>query len=265
MSEPLFSLKGVSFAYPGHDPILRRVDFDLHPGERVAVIGGNGAGKTTLLHLMVGLRKPSDGRIVAFGCERKREADFREVRARAGLLFQDADDQLFCPTVLEDVAFGPLNLGKTRREAILVSERTLAALGLDGFGHRITHKLSGGEKRLVTLAAVLAMEPDALLLDEPTNGLDREADDRLVAHLQSLPQALLFVAHDARLIERLARRAVLLHEGRLHEADVHVHPHSHDHSHPHLHPRGASVGTHSDALHEVTHRWGDFHVMDVFA
>lgn len=248
--EPLFSLRGIGFGYPGGKRIFESLDFDLRPGERVAIVGGNGAGKTTLLHLLVGLRKPAAGRLSAFGRERCREADFREVRARAGLLFQDADDQLFCPTVLEDVAFGPLNLGKSREEARHIALKTLATLGLHGFGERITHKLSGGEKRMVTLAAVLAMQPDALLLDEPTNGLDTAAHDRLVEHLESLPQAMLLVSHDGRLVERLAERVVLLQDGRLHEAHAHLHPHRHGHTHLHIHPLSAA-GDHGSTTHDL--------------
>ncbi|MBK8175069.1 MAG: ABC transporter ATP-binding protein [Rhodospirillales bacterium] len=211
----LFSLQDVGFAYPHGPAILSRVNFELRPRERVAIIGANGSGKTTLLHLLVGLCKPTAGYLVAFGAARSSEADFREVRARAALLFQDPEDQLFCPTVLEDVAFGPLNLGKTRKQAVGIAERVLLALGLEGYGARITHKLSGGEKRLVSLAAVLAMEPDALLLDEPSNGLDTAAHARLIHHLAALPQALVLVSHDERLIEALATRTLLLRDGEL--------------------------------------------------
>jgi cobalt/nickel transport system ATP-binding protein len=252
----LFSLRGVSFAYPGSRAVLDGIDLDLDPGERLAIIGGNGSGKTTLLHVMVGLRKPTAGRIVAFGAARVREADFRQVRARAGLLFQDSDDQLFCPTVIEDVAFGPLNLGKSRSEAIHIAEQALSALGLDGFGPRITHRLSGGEKRLVTLATVLAMQPDALLLDEPTNGLDADAANRLIEHVRSLPQAVLFVSHDTQLIARLAHRALLLRDGKLEAALVHTHSHAHAHR---AHPHGGDTptgdrGSASDAaIHDHAH------------
>ena len=266
MTTPLFSLEAVGFSYPAGRTVLDGLDLTLHPGERVAVVGSNGAGKTTLLHLLVGLRKATAGRLVAFGAERRKESDFHEVRARAGLLFQDADDQLFCPTVLEDVAFGPLNLGSSRREARAVAEATLASLGLAGFGERITHKLSGGEKRLVSLAAVLAMRPEVLLLDEPTNGLDAEADARLFELLAGLPQAMLFVSHDARLIARLATRSVLLRDGRLHAAHLHAHPHTHTHAHPHLHPADASphgaptadpAVPHDGGLHDLAHRRAD--------
>jgi cobalt/nickel transport system ATP-binding protein len=169
------------------------------------------------------------------------EADFHEVRARAGLLFQDSDDQLFCPTVLEDVAFGPLNLGRTTEEARTDALRTLAALGLSGFEERVTHRLSAGEKRLVALATVLAMNPRVLLLDEPTNGLDEATETRLTELLAGMPQAMLIVSHDRRFLERLATRAVVLAEGRLAQAQIHRHPHSHSHSHLHIHVPGEAV------------------------
>jgi cobalt/nickel transport system ATP-binding protein len=164
---------------------------------------------------------------------------------------------LFCPTVLEDVAFGPLNLGRRREEAVAIAERTLAFLGLAGFADRVTYKLSGGEKRLVSLAAVLAMDPEVLLLDEPTNGLDTQAHARLLEVLAGLPQAMVIVSHDDRLILRLATRGVILAAGRLDEAAIHVHPHTHRHSHPHLHvhdPGGG--GGHEDSVHELTHGHG---------
>lgn len=136
------------------------------------------------------------------------------MRARAGLLFQDADDQLFCPTVGEDVAFGPLNLGRSRAQARALVSQTLARVGLSGFEDRVTHKLSGGQKRLVTLAAVLAMEPQLLLLDEPSNALDEDARERLLAILAELPQAMVIISHDQDLVDRLATRRVVLKQGR---------------------------------------------------
>jgi len=211
----LIRLDGISFAYDPARPVLDGADFALAAGERVALLGANGAGKTTLLHLMVGLVSPAGGRIHAFGRERRVEKDFFEVRARAGLLFQDADDQLFCPTVAEDVAFGPLNLGKSPAEARAIVHETLDALGLAALEHRITHKLSGGERRLVSLAAVLAMRPEALLLDEPTNALDDATRQRLLDILAGLPQAMVIVSHDREVIDRLATRAVTLEDGRL--------------------------------------------------
>ena len=252
MSAPLFALKNVRFVRTDGRIVLAGVDFALLPGERVALIGGNGAGKTTLLHLMVGLHRPTAGTICAFGRPRIVEADFHEVRRRAGLLFQDSDDQLFCPTVLDDVAFGPLNLGYSRAEARAIAEATLQSLGLAGFAARITHKLSGGEKRLVSLATVLAMEPDVLLLDEPTSGLDATATDNLIVHLQALPQAMVIVSHDRALIRALATRVVLLRDGRVHPARLHAHPHVH--THPHLHAFAAPQEENpADDAHDILH------------
>ncbi len=245
MTEMFYRLRGIGFAYSGQT-VLDGLDLDLASGERVALIGGNGSGKTTLLHLMVGLTLPDAGTVEAFGAERRAESDFHDVRARAGLLFQDPDDQLFCPTVIEDVAFGPLNLGKDRDEAVETAGLTLSALGMADFADRITHRLSGGEKRMVSLAAVLAMSPDVLLLDEPTNALDAAAVRRLTEHLKDLPQAMLFVSHDRAFIEELATRAVHLRNGHLHEAAIHAHPHTHVHSHVHVHAPGMANHSHDD-------------------
>ncbi|WP_275097833.1 energy-coupling factor ABC transporter ATP-binding protein [Sedimenticola hydrogenitrophicus] len=257
MNEILISLQDIAFGYPAH-PVLSAVNFHLHPGERVALLGENGAGKTTLLQLMVGLHKPSAGRIHAFGRERRSEQEFREVRARAGLLFQDADDQLFCPTVLEDVIFGPLNLGRSETEAREIAEQVLDSLGLSRYAERVTHKLSGGEKRMVALATVLAMQPQVLLMDEPTNGLDEKAEQRLLEHLESLPQAMVFVSHDRKLVERLATRAVLIQDGTLVEGIMHRHPHLHTHSHLHVHAAGIDAGHEHDAkVPEHKHSHGE--------
>lgn len=216
MSGPLLALEGIAFGY-GDQPLFQGVELALWPGDRVALRGPNGAGKTSLLHLLVGLRRPRAGRVLAFGQACRVEADFLDVRRRVGLLFQDPDDQLFCPTVLEDVAFGPLNLGKSTVEARAVALATLTALGLGDLAERVTHRLSGGEKRLVSLATVLAMDPEVLLLDEPTNGLDEASEARLLDHLEALPQVMLFVSHDRRLVTRLATRVARLEQGRLTE------------------------------------------------
>jgi cobalt/nickel transport system ATP-binding protein len=215
MSEPLIRLEGVDFAYGPSRQVLAGCALRLDPQERIGLIGANGSGKTTLLHLIVGLMRPSAGRVEVFGKVRRREADFREVRRRAGLLFQDADDQLFCPTVAEDVAFGPLNLRKPRDEVRRIVARTLDALGLAGYEDRVTYKLSGGEKRLVALATVLAMEPEVLLLDEPAAGLDEAVEARVTEILAGLPQAMIVVSHDRAFLEKLASRPLRLAAGRL--------------------------------------------------
>ncbi len=213
--DTLLKVSGLSYRYPRRGLVLDNVDFHLNSGERVALTGANGAGKTTLLHLLVGLKKAKSGEIYAFGEVRKDEKSFVDVRARAGFLFQDPDDQLFCPTVIEDVAFGPLNLGKSRAEALQIASDTLASLGMAGFEERITHQLSGGEKRMITLAAVLAMEPEVLLLDEPSNALDTKARQHLIDTLKTLPQAMIIISHDADFLDQLATREVRLEEAKL--------------------------------------------------
>ncbi len=214
---PSFELRGIDFSYdPGH-LVFRGLDFTMSGTDQIALTGPNGSGKSTLLKLLVGLVAPVAGAVWAFGAECRQEKDFRAVRARAGLLFQDPEDQLFCPTVKEDVAFGPLNLGRSRQETGDIVERTLNVLGLDGYEERITHHLSGGEKRLVALATVLAMEPDVLLLDEPTCGLDDTTEARLQSVLGELPQGMIIASHDRRFLDTLCNRQVELQNGRLSE------------------------------------------------
>lgn len=245
----LAELVEVGFGYPGRPPLLQGLNLRIGESERIALIGPNGAGKSTLLHLIVGLLRPTAGQVRVLGRDCRSETDFRAVRGRVGLLFQHSDDQLFCPTVLDDVAFGPLNLGRTREQAAAIAERTLAALGLRGFGPRVTHRLSGGEKRLVALATVLAMEPQLLLLDEPTSGLDAVSAARLLDHLAGLPQAMLIVSHEQPVLERLTARAVLLEQGQLQPVELHRHAHAHRHTHLHLHASG--ITTHHDHLSEL--------------
>ena len=216
-SKPLIEIEALSYAYPRRGSVLNNIDFALHAGERVVINGDNGVGKTTLLHLIVGLKKAKQGDITGFGELCKTEKQFNKLRAKAGLLFQDPDDQLFCPTVLEDVMFGPLNLGFTKQQAIDKSLKTLNTLGMQGFESRITHQLSGGEKRMITLASVLVMEPEVLILDEPTNALDEKAKMRLLNVLQTLPQAMIIISHDKLFSSQLATRQLTLSDGVLTE------------------------------------------------
>ncbi|MCV6598746.1 MAG: energy-coupling factor ABC transporter ATP-binding protein [Mangrovicoccus sp.] len=211
----LIALEDICFAYPGHAPVLNGASLDLKAGQRLSITGANGAGKSTLLRIILGLQKPHAGRVSAFGQERRKEADFHEVRRRVGLVFQDPDDQLFCPTVAEDIAFGPLNLGRSRDEALAIVNQVLSDLDLLHLRDRVTHKLSGGEKRLVTLATVLAMDPEVLLLDEPTNALDTKNEARLLEILRALPQAILLVSHSPSFRAALAPDELDLHEGKL--------------------------------------------------
>ena len=211
----MVDLRDIHFGYRPEYPVFEGADFLLRKGERVALEGANGSGKTTLLHLMVGLLTPWSGSVRMFGRERNRGKDFDEVRKRAGLLFQDSDDQLFSPTVAEDIAFGPFNMGKRRDEVRSIVSRTLEVLGLEGFEERITYQLSGGEKRLVALGTVLAMEPELLLLDEPVLGLDQEHRERFVHILAGAPCSCVVVSHDREFLRRVTERRCTLIGGKL--------------------------------------------------
>lgn len=214
--------------------VLDGLSFSLQSGERLAIVGANGSGKTTLLRTIAGLQPVNEGRITAFGRERRTESDFHEVRRRAGYVFQDADDQIFCPTVIEDVAFGPLNMGLDEDAALVKARTTLDELGVGHLAPRQIRRLSGGEKRMVCLAGVLAMEPEVLLLDEPTNSLDSEHVDMLVATLKRLAKSMIIVSHDRPVLDTIATRALAMREGRLHPVTLHRHPHVHEHGHVHF-------------------------------
>lgn len=207
-------IEKLCFGYPGHEPVFNGLDFELRANEKRGLIGPTGCGKTTLLHLMVGLLKPDSGAMRLFGRDCRTEKDFAPMRRRIGLVFQDPDDQLFCPTVIEDLMFGPLNLGLTPRAAQQKARDVLAQLGLTALEQRITYKLSGGEKRLVSLAAVLTMEPNVLLLDEPTNGLDEPSRERLLAVLKRLTCGRLVVSHDRAFLDALGDPLQTLHGPR---------------------------------------------------
>lgn len=236
---PILKFNQITFSYPGGGTLLKGLDLEVFKGDRIGLTGPNGAGKTTLFHLMVGLLKPDAGRLEAFGHPLETEKDFVAARKKIGLLFQDADDQLFCPTVLEDVAFGPLNLGRPAQEAKEIAGRTLALLGLRGFEQRLTHRLSGGEKKLASLATLLAMEPEVLLLDEPTNGLDEKTRDNFLEILAGLDITCVIISHDFDFLARSARSIFALRDGRIDTTqEVSLHQHTHAHIHgalPHEH------------------------------
>lgn len=232
MSEnPIFALEAVSFAYPRGPEVLRDVNLSVLPGEKIGLYGANGSGKTTLFHVIMGLLNPTKGLILFQGRPMRGEKDFRLLRREVGLVLQNAEDQLFHPTVLDDVAFGPLNLGLDADQARDKALATLARLGLDGFEDRLTHRLSGGEKKLVSLATILAMEPSALLLDEPTNGLDPETRERIILILDALPTARIIISHDWDFLARTTSRYLTVKKGQL-VSDIPHRPHRHVHAHP---------------------------------
>lgn len=230
--EVLVSLDRVSCVYPGGRQVLRDVSFTLHKGQRIGLVGPNGSGKTSLLHVIMGILPKTSGTLRAFGREVRTEKDFRHVRRRIGFVFQDADDQLFCPTVLEDVAFGPLNLGKSPEEARDTARRTLAGLRLEAFENRVPYRLSGGEKKLVSLATVLAMEPDVLLLDEPTTGLDRDTLAHIMEILESLDKTLLIISHEYDFLSHTTTDIYGMENGLLAYGGESATLHTHHHVHP---------------------------------
>jgi cobalt/nickel transport system ATP-binding protein len=228
----IIHLKDICFSYPGSLPALDNLDLKLYKGDRVGLMGPNGSGKTTLFHIIMGLLKPSAGTIEIYNRPTVTEKDFRKVREKIGLLFQDADDQLFSPTVVEDVAFGPLNLGKSQDEAMDIARNTLNFLGLAGFEDRITYKLSGGEKKLVSLATVLAMEPEVLLLDEPTSGLDDRTKATLKDVLSNLDLSYILISHEIDFLADITNAICTMEDGKiLFDREIHVHQHVHAHPH----------------------------------
>jgi cobalt/nickel transport system ATP-binding protein len=207
----------LGYSYPDGHAALQEVSFTLAAGERVALIGPNGAGKSTLLLHLNGLLpdRPAARPAVTVDGLALREDNLPEVRRRVGLLFQDPDDQLFCPTVWEDVAFGPRQLGIVEpRLSELVGE-TLARVGLRGFEQRLPHHLSRGEKRRVCLAGLLACEARLLVLDEPTSDLDPRGRRELMGLLTSLPVGQLIATHDLEFVVEICPRSIVLDGGRI--------------------------------------------------
>ena len=217
---PVLELTSLRYRYPGADSdALRGASLSLAYGERLAVSGPNGSGKSTLLRLALGLAKPLSGGVSAFGELLDSEASFRRARRRIGLLFQNPDDQLFCSTVEEDIAFGPLNMGRSRSEISALIDSSLLKAGLSpDFARRPCHRLSFGEKRLVALASLFAMEPDALLLDEPSAGLGEESLRSLKESLLKSGATLLLVSHDREFLDGLASARMRMADGVLHPA-----------------------------------------------
>jgi cobalt/nickel transport system ATP-binding protein len=194
---------------------LKGLNLDFRAGETLGLSGANGAGKSTLLFLIMGLAKPQGGTVEIFGRPRRTERDFQEVRPSLGFVFQDANDQLFCPTVADDLAFGPLNLGLEHEEIHRRVAEALDMLGLAGFERRVTYDLSGGEKKLVAIGAALTLHPRLLILDEPTAALDPGTVSRLEDILAASGLPALIVSHDQDFLARVATRRLTMADGFL--------------------------------------------------
>jgi len=211
---PALDVLGLSFAYPDGRQVLYDVDLRVAAGERVALLGPNGAGKTTLVLHLNGILTAGRGSIHVAGVKVGPDTVL-EVRRRVGIVFQDPDDQLFMPTVAEDVAFGPANLGLRGDGLRRRVEEALAAVGMADYAERPPHHLSFGQRRRVAVATVLAMHPEVLVLDEPSSNLDPSSRRELAAIVQSLPVAVLMVTHDLPYAWQLCPRAVLMDDGRV--------------------------------------------------
>ena len=239
--QPILELRGIYFKYSSaEDYVLKGLDFKIEQNQRIGIIGANGEGKTTLLHLCVGLITPQKGTIFFHGEQIKSSKQFAKLRKEIGLVFQNPDDQLFSPTVLEDVAFGPLNLGLSPDKAKQRAMWALEVVGLSGMEDRITTKLSGGEKKLLSLATIIAMKPRVLLLDEPTTGLAPATRETIINLINDLPMDFVIVSHDWDFLYRTTNSLYVMDKGRLIETDRSVlHQHFHVHPYgdvPHEHP-----------------------------
>ena len=210
---PLVDVRGLKYRYEDGTTALAGVDFQLMPGETVALFGANGSGKTTFILHLNGLLE-SEEAVTICGlplCEK----NLVEIRSKVGIVFQDSDEQLFMPSVLEDVAFGPLHQGLDSEEAKQVALAALSSVGIDHLSMKAPYHLSAGEKKRVAIAGVLAMNPEILILDEPTTFLDPPGQRGLVELLRSLPQAKLIVTHDTHFAQQLASRAVFFEKGKI--------------------------------------------------
>ena len=212
MSTPVLDLRGLAFRYPGSQQALFGVDLHVHAGERVALLGPNGAGKTTLVLHLNGVLRAGAGTVSVSGLSVD-DANLAEIRRRVGIVFQDPDDQLFMPTVRDDVAFGPANLGLRGAELEARVAMALAAVGVADLADRVPHHLSFGQRRRVAIATVLAMEPDIIVLDEPTSNLDPASRRELADILRALPVTVLMVTHDLPYAAELCERSLILSGG----------------------------------------------------
>jgi len=206
-------VNNLHFSYPDGHVALRGISLKLCPGDKVALVGPNGAGKSTLmLHLNGILSDHSD---IEVGGVRLTRDNLPVIRAMVGLVFQNPDDQLFSPTVFEDVAFGPLHMGLPEAEVIARVEKALEAVKMSTYRDRLSHHLSVGEKKRIAIATVLSMDPKILILDEPSAGLDPRARRTLINLLRELPITMLVSTHDMKLVEELFPRTIVMDDGRI--------------------------------------------------
>jgi cobalt/nickel transport system ATP-binding protein len=214
MSTPALEVRNLTYSYPDGRQALAGVDFHIHPGERVALLGANGAGKTTLVLHLNGILRPSGGTVRVAGLD-VTDDHLKEIRRRVGLIFQDPDDQLFMPTVRRDVAFGPANFGVQGADLDRRVAGALEAVGMEDAIDRAPHHLSLGERRRVAVATVLAMSPEILVLDEPSSNLDPAGRRELSAMLTTLDITMMLVTHDLAYARELCGRVLIMSRGTI--------------------------------------------------
>lgn len=209
----MIEFQHVSFAYEKNRPVLKDLSFTIGKGEAVGLIGANGAGKSTVMKLLLGLLE-GEGHVLVDGTEVSRKT-LGEIRKKLGFVLQNSDNQMFMPTVYEDMIFGPLNYGLSREETEKRVDEVLAKLNIADLKHRYNHKISGGEKRMAAIATVLAMEPEAVLLDEPTSALDPYNRRIVINTIRQLSQTKLITSHDLDMILDTCERVILLSGGEI--------------------------------------------------
>ena len=209
----MIEFRNVSFSYDRQQPVVEGLSFSIQKGESVGLIGANGVGKSTIMKLLLGLLS-GDGQILVDGLELNKK-NLAAVRQKIGFVLQDSDNQMFMPTVYEDMCFGPLNYGLSREETDARVDAVLKSLGIEKLKHCYNHKISGGEKRMAAIATILAMEPEAILMDEPSTALDPVNRRTVINTIRRLPQTKLIASHDLDMILDTCQRVILLSGGKI--------------------------------------------------
>ena len=209
----MIEFRNVSFSYDRQQPVVEGLSFSIRKGESVGLIGANGAGKSTIMKLLLGLLS-GDGQILVDGLDLNKK-NLAAVRQKIGFVLQDSDNQMFMPTVYEDMCFGPLNYGLSREETDARVDAVLKSLGIEKLKHCYNHKISGGEKRMAAIATILAMEPEAILMDEPSTALDPVNRRTVINTIRRLPQTKLIASHDLDMILDTCQRVILLSGGKI--------------------------------------------------
>ena len=219
MSEPILETQDLTFTYPDGTRALKNINMSINKGEKVAVMGANGEGKSTLFSHFNGLSQPTSGIVKINGEEMKYDKkSLLKIRQKVGVVFQNPDDQLFAPTVQEDVAFGPMNLGLDLNEVDKRVEKSLKMVGMEGFEEKPPHHLSGGQQKRVSIAGIIAMDPELMIIDEPTAGLDPQGVDQVLTilnHLNEKGMTLLVSSHNVELITEFANKIFIVHDGEI--------------------------------------------------